>query len=342
MPKSSPTIYAVARHAGVSIATVSRVQRGHAEVAPATRARVARSIAELAYRPSPSARSLAANRHEATGIVFPNLSGPYYSEVIYGFESEAVQARQSVLILGTHGRDRTEELIHDLAARVDGIVILGRTVSDRVVEALSRQGMPIVLLARSAVARADTVRSENREAAQDLVRHLLGHGRNALVFVGDPDASPDVSERWAGFVQAHRTAGRPRPRDPLVSDFTEEGGYSAASTLLQHTHDAALPDALVCANDEIALGVLRAAREARIDIPDRIAITGWDDIPAAALVSPALTTVRQPMRQLGATAAALLTERISAGRRTPRHVLLPTTPVYRASCGCHPNGGEKS
>ena len=342
MPKSSPTIYEVARHAGVSIATVSRVQRGHAQVADATRAHVARSIAELAYRPSPSARSLAADRHEATGIVFPNLSGPYYSEVIYGFEREAVQARQSVLILGTHGRDGVEELVHDLAGRVDGLLILGRTVSDRVVEALGGQGMPIVLLARSAVATADTVRAENREAARDLVGHLFEHGWNDLAFVGDPSASADVSERWAGFLEAHSAAGRPRPRDPLASDFTESGGHAAVSALLDGASHAPLPDALVCANDEIALGALRAARDAGIAVPDHIAITGWDDIPAAALVTPALTTVRQPMRELGATAAALLTERISAGRRSPRHVLLPTAPVYRASCGCQPNGGEIS
>ena len=127
-----------------------------------------------------------------------------------------------------------------------------------------------------------------------------------------------------------------------MSDFTESGGHAAVTALLDAALDAGLPDALVCANDEIALGARRAARHARIDLPNRMAITGWDDIPAAALVTPALTTVRQPMRELGATAAALLTERISAGRRTPRHVLLPTMPVYRASCGCEPSGGEIS
>ena len=230
MPKSSPTIYEVARHAGVSIATVSRVQRGHAQVAVATRMRVAQSIAELAYRPSPNARALAADRHEATGIVFPNLSGPYYSEVIYGFEREAVQARQSVLILGTHGREGGEELVHDLAGRVDGLVILGRTIPDRVVEALGRQGMPVVLLARSAVAGADTVRAENRQAARELVEHLFGHGRNDLAFVGDPDASPDVSERWTGFLEAHRLAHRPPPRNPLVSGVMQAPEARADTT----------------------------------------------------------------------------------------------------------------
>lgn len=341
MPKSPPTIYEVARHAGVSIATVSRVQRGNGPVSATTRARVVQSIEALDYRPSPSARSLAASRHEAAGIVFPDLSGPYFSEVIYGFEHAAVQARQSVLILGTHGREQADELVHDLAARVDGLVVMGRTVSDRLVAVLASQGLPVVLLARPAVDDADTVLTENRVSAARLVEHLFGHGRRDLLFVGDPDASPDASERWAGFQDAHRDAGGPPPIPPLVSDFTERGGHAAVRALLAaRLHGGALPTGLVCANDEIALGAIRAARAAGIAVPQQLAITGWDDISSASIVSPALTTVRQPMRELGATAAALLTERIATGRRTPRHVLLPTSLVLRASCGCQTNGGE--
>jgi LacI family transcriptional regulator len=343
VPKSSATIYQVARHAGVSIATVSRVQRGNGAVAADTRARVARSIEKLEYRPSPSARSLAASRHEASGIVFPNLSGPYYSEVIYGFERETVEARQSVLILGTHGRERADDLVHDLAARVDGLVIMGRTVSDRLVAELLRRNVPVVLLARPAVAGADTVLSENRPSAVELVQHLFGHGLEDLLFVGDPDASPDAAERWAGFLDAHAVTGRPRPAKPLVSEYTEGGGHAAVSSHLSAALDRrSLPGALVCANDEIALGALRAARELGVQTPGQLAITGWDDIPVAGLVSPALTTIRQPMRELGSTAAVLLAERISTGRREPRHVLLPTSLVLRASCGCQANGGEIS
>ncbi|HTG40309.1 MAG TPA: LacI family DNA-binding transcriptional regulator [Methylomirabilota bacterium] len=343
MPKGSATIYQVARHAGVSIATVSRVQRGNGPVADNTRAKVARSIKALDYRPSPNARSLAASRHEASGIVFPNLSGPYYSEVIYGFERETVEARQSVLILGTHGRDGAEDLVHDLAASVDGLVIMGRTVPDRLVAELGRMKVPVVLLARPAVGEADTVLAENRSSAVELVRHMFGHGLDDLLFVGDPDASPDAAERWAGFLDAHRLTGRPQPAPPLVSDFTEGGGHDAVRTRLSAgLDDQGLPDGLVCANDEIALGALRAARELEIEVPRELAITGWDDIPVAALVSPALTTVRQPMRELGSTAAVLLAERISAGRREPRHVLLPTSLVLRASCGCQAIGGEIS
>jgi LacI family transcriptional regulator len=343
VPKSPPTIYEVARHAGVSIATVSRVQRGNGPVAPSTRARVVRSIEALDYRPSPNARSLAANCHEAAGIVFPDLSGPYYSEVIYGFERAAVQARQSVLILGTHGRERADELVHDLASRVDGLVVMGRTVSDRLVAVLVNQGLPVVLLARPAVGDADTVLTENRASAARLVDHLIHHGRRELMFVGDPDASPDASERWAGFLDAFRRAGERPPMPPLISDYTERGGHAAVRALLAGRKDGGeLPTGLVCANDEVALGAIRAAREFGIPVPQQLAITGWDDIPSASVVSPALTTVRQPMRELGATAAALLTDRISTGRRTPRHVLLPTSLVLRASCGCQAKGGEIS
>ena len=343
MPKGSATIYHVARQAGVSIATVSRVQRGNGPVADKTRARVARSIKTLDYRPSPNARSLAANRHEASGIVFPDLSGPYYSEVIYGFERETFEARQSVLILGTHARNGADDLVLDLAARVDGLVIMGRTVPDQVVADLGRMKMPVVVLARPAVDGADSVRADNHDSAVELVKHLFGHGLHDLLFVGDPDASPDAAERWAGFLDAHRLAGRPRPASPLVSDFTEGGGHTAVrGRLSAGLIDGTLPAGLVCANDEIALGAIRAARELGIHVPGQLAITGWDDIPVAALVSPALTTIRQPMRELGSTAAVLLAERISAGRREPRHVLLPTSLVLRASCGCQAIGGEIS
>jgi LacI family transcriptional regulator len=343
LPKNAVTIYQVARHAGVSIATVSRVQRGNGQVATDTRARVARSIKQLDYRPSPNARSLAASRHEASGIVFPNLSGPWYSEVIYGFERETVEARQAVLILGTHGRADAGDLVRDLAARVDGMVIMDRTVPDELVADLGRMNMPVVLLARPAVDGADTVRTDNRQSAIALVQHLFGHDLGELQFVGDPEASPDAAERWAGFVEAHRLAGRRPPAPALASDFTEGGGHAAVRGYLSTSFVPRLPpQALVCANDEIAIGAIRAARELGLHVPDQLVITGWDDIPVAALVSPALTTVRQPMNELGSTAAVLLAERISAGRREPRHVLLPTSLVIRASCGCQATGGDFS
>jgi LacI family transcriptional regulator len=340
MPKSMATIYEVARHAGVSIATVSRVQRGNGPVAEGTRERVEKAIEQLEYRPSPSARALAARRHDATAIVFPDLSGPYFSGVIEGFE-RAVTGGQSVMILGTHGREDADELVADLAARVDGLVIMGRTVSDQLVSSIVARGVPVVLLARPAIHGVDSVRSENRRPAAVLVDHLFEHGWTDQAFIGNPTASSDASDRWRGLLDAYRAFGRAAPRSPIQTDYTEAAGYASAMRLLTEGVESLAPTgaqprrALVCANDQIAIGALRATRELGISVPEQVAITGWDDIPSAGLVSPALTTVRQPIRQLGSTAGELLTERIRGQRVTPRHVLLPSELVVRASCGPH-------
>jgi LacI family transcriptional regulator len=314
----------------VSIATVSRVHRNAHLVAPATRERVHRAIAELDYRPSRLGRSLAHGHHDATGVVFPDLSGPYYSAVIHGFEDASAAAGQSVLILATHGRSASDAVL-DLADRVDGVVLFGRTVDNAVVAALERRAVPIVLLARPAHGRADSVRTESRSTARALATHLLGHGYRRLAFLGDPDASPDAAERWLGFTDAHRDAGWMPWRPAVPCAFREADGRSAALELLG---EADRPEAIVCANDEIALGVLDAARALRITVPTDLAVTGWDDIPAARHVATPLTTVRQPMHELGRRAAELLRDRITTHRDDPLHELLPTEMVVRSSCGC--------
>jgi len=324
------TIYEVARHAGVSIATVSRVHRNAELVAPETRDRVQRAVVELGYRPSRLGRSLARGHHDATGIVFPDLSGPYYSAVILGFEETLSAQGQSVLILATHGRAASDSQVLDLADRTDGVVLFGQTVGDEILAELERRGVPMVLLARPIHGSADSVRTENRSTSAALTNHLIGHGYRRIAFIGDPDGSPDVGERWTGFLDAHRDAARTHLA-PIRSGFrTADGGRAAASLLASHP----LPDAVVAANDEIAMGVLEAARAARISIPGDLAVTGWDDIPAAGHLAPPLTTVRQPMLDLGRRAGELLRDRISTHRSEPRHEVLPTELVVRSSCGC--------
>lgn len=339
MNKTSPTIYEVARRAGVSIATVSRVQRGNSVVTQATRDRVLRAIEELGYQPSHLARSLAEGRFAATAVVFPDLSGPYYSEVILGYEQEVASAGQSVLIMSTHGQAASPQLVRELARKVDGMLLFSRTVPDEIVEQLVADQTPVVLLARPPVADADTIRSENHESAIRLTQHILGHGQRRIAFIGDPDSSPDAAERWAGFVEAHRRAGLPLPASPVRSSFLEAEGYAAAAFVLDGPEP---PMALVCANDEIALGAYAAAQERNLQIPDDLAVTGWDDIPMARYLLPGLTTVHQPMRNLGANAARALLERIRGERRAPIHLVLPTRLVLRASCGCGTNGGRES
>ena len=334
------TIYEVARRAGVSIATVSRVHRNADLVAPATRERVHLAAAELRYRPSRLGRSLARGHHEATGIVFPDLSGPYYSAVILGYEEASAAEGQSVLILATHGRRASGAQVLDLADRVDGVVLFGHTVDDDVVTELERRHVPLVLLARPSAGAADSVRAESRSTARALTEHLFDHGYRRIAFVGDPHGSPDAAERWAGFTDAHRRR-RQHPWRPAVAiGLREPDGREAAGPLLT---GAERPEAIVGANDEIAMGVLAAARARGLRVPTDLAVTGWDDIPAARHLAPPLTTVRQPMFDLGRRAAELLRDRITTHRSTPLHELLPTELVLRSSCGCstHQEGDEE-
>ena len=289
-----------------------------------------RAVAELGYRPSRLGRSLARGHHDATGIVFPDLSGPYYSSVILGYEEASAAEDQSVLILATHGRPGSGRQVLELADRVDGIVLFGQTVGDDILEELEQRHVPVVLLARPELGSADSIRAENRSTARAMAEHLIGHGYRHIVFVGDPDASPDAAERWDGFVDAHDAAGR-KPAELVRSGFRTADGLAAAAALLA---DERRPDAVMCANDEIAMGVLEAARTARITIPNDLAVTGWDDIPAAGHLAPPLTTVRQPMLDLGRRAAELLRDRISTHRSEPLHELLATEMVVRSSCGC--------
>jgi transcriptional regulator with XRE-family HTH domain len=173
-PTRPGTIYQVAQRAGVSIATVSRALRGTVPVAPTTRERVLRAVAELDYTPSRPARSLAEGRQEANGIVFPDLSGPYFAEVVLGYEEIAAEEHRGVLILSTHGREAADDMVLDLAARVDGMVVLGRTVGDATLHELIDKGLPLVLLARDPIAGVDCLNAENERSAHVLTTHLSG------------------------------------------------------------------------------------------------------------------------------------------------------------------------
>ncbi|GAA4698465.1 LacI family DNA-binding transcriptional regulator [Nocardioides conyzicola] len=314
------TIRDVAREAGVSIATVSRVMRDSDAVRPATRDRVRAAASALEFVPSQLGRQLAERRHAANGIVFPDLSGPYYAEVVLGYESVAAELGRSVLILSTRGREEADAAVHAMAERCDGLVILGRTVSDESVERLAARGAHVVLVARPPVGGVDSVNAENHTSARALTQHLLDLGAHRLVFVGDPSTSPDVAERFAGVQEVSTDVELHH-----VDDLDETAGAHLVGDYLNR----ALPDAFICANDELALGMLGRLRAAGVDIPGRVKVTGWDDVMAARYAG--LTTVRQPMRDLGSTAARLLDELIVGTRSTPRHEVLPTQLVIRTS-----------
>lgn len=335
------TIYAVASHCGVSTATVSRIMSDESFGSARTRQRVLSAAVELGWVPNGAARSLASRKAGIIGVLFPDLgqsgsvedeSPLYVDEVIRGAERAATLAGQAVLIAATRaaaGRD----LAFSVAGKVDGLAIMARSLSSKDIAALSRS-LPIVLLANMpARGKLDYVTVDNRGGIRQMTSHLIDvHRHNELAFVGGPAGSPDSAERYKGFCEALELAGIAIPERPdAEGGFTEAGGAEATRALLRTGRRL---QAIVYGNDEMALGGIRVIRDARLRVPGDIAVTGFDDIASARHVRPALTTVRQPMRELGGQAVEVLLSRMNE-RGSPRLALvLPVEAVIRNSCGC--------
>jgi LacI family transcriptional regulator len=326
------TIYAVARHADVSIATVSRAISSPHTVTAAKLQRVHEAIRDLDYVPSRAARSLAAKAHSAHGLVLPDLRGQYWADLIVGYEAAAGELGQSVVLVIAHTKRDVAAAARDLVGRVDGIAVAGASGLPRTAVTRLAQSLPVVVLAGQATPGADLVRAESADAAEQLTGRLLDHGRRNLVFVGDPEIAVDVAERYDGFERAHRARGL-RAARPVAALLEEEAGRAVARRMLRRSR---MPDGLVCANDQLALGALDHLLDKGVDVPGTVAVTGWDDIHAAGLVRPRLTTVRQPVRELAALAARRLQDRIGGSLPTQPPEPLVCVPVIRQSCGTAP------
>ncbi|TQM57183.1 LacI family DNA-binding transcriptional regulator [Humibacillus xanthopallidus] len=334
-PAAGATIYSVAERAGVSIATVSRVLQGRAVVSEATRQKVLEAVDALHYVPLGAARSLAVRHHEAYGLVIPELTGPYYSELLMGFETRAAELGQSVILLLANGKSDVPSAVGHLATRVDGIAVLGSAAVPPTLTRALRGRKPVVVIAGSSSdvpggERVELVAAENVHSSEQLTAHVLDHGRSRLLYVGDPAPAPDISERYAGFVAAHTARGLD-PAEPVRVPFLESEGVAVADRILSGELEA---DALVCANDELALSIMTRLQDAGRDVPGDIAVVGWDDVMTSRYVRPGMTTVRQPVHELGVLAAERLHQRVDGAAPLPAPVVLPTEVVLRGSCGC--------
>ena len=235
-----------------------------------------------------------------------------------------------MLVLLSEGKRDLAHAVRQLATRVDGLAMLGSAaIPDPVVHAL-RGWKPVVVIAGDAAPDVEAVGAENEGSAQKLTAHLMDHGRRRLLFVGDPAFAPDFRDRYRGFVAAHR-ARRRRAEEPVRILFREADGAAFAQRLLAGEFEA---DALVCANDELALSIMTTLQDGGLAVPDDIAVVGWDDVMTARYVRPGLTTVRQPVRELGALVAERLHERVAGLPRREGLEVLPTEVVLRSSCGC--------
>ena len=357
------TLYDVARRAGVSIATVSRVLHGQEPVRETTRARVRTAIEELGYVPDGAAQSLARSRKDVIGLVCvehtglkPNqydiesMSLLFYDEVMRGVEARIRELSWSLLVTflredensgGTLPADGpVQPRLLTLSGKVDGLLIGEGVIPPAVVTRLAKR-VPLVVLAGDTAQRGvDVVSADNWSGAHALVEHLVAdHGRHRLFHVDGPGSAPDAGARrlaMRAVIDAH-------PGTVLTGSFcgrfTVHSGQEAAERLLADTRAVGrpLPDAIVCANDQMAIGVVRTLAARGIRIPEEVAVVGFDDIFPASLTDPPLTTVHQPMRKIGERGCDRLLERITDPTLRPQVELLPAELVLRSSCGC-PSG----
>jgi len=337
MPKA-PTVYDVAARAKVSIATVSRVLRTPHAVTAATAERVQAAVKELGYVPSANARGLAARRTNVIGLFFPGhddleVAPPasstevpvgteeppenenlYFDEVLRGAEVEAW--RHGFALMVTAGRgERRDELLTDLAGRVDGLAILAGSVADDVLAQVARR-IPVVVLASAHTDDGfDHVRANNAPGMRAITEHVLAKNPARVLYVAGPEDSPDDAERFAGFSSVMGE----RAFDLARGDFTRASGRAVA---IDH-------DAVICANDQMALGVLDTLeRTGRSDV----LVTGFDGIGAGRHSRPTLTTVYQPMVELGRAAINAITRRLENPDLAPQNHTLPVRVILRESC----------
>jgi LacI family transcriptional regulator len=334
----APTIADVARSAGVSVATASRTLSGVVNVSPALRDQVIQAAAQLGYEANPHARALASAGEATIGVVLHDVENPFFAELVRGMDEVAVAAKRTLIFITAH-RDLQRELAaiaHFRARRVEALVIASSGIETRdFATAVTNQLMAFeagggraVLIGRN-YGHGDAVLPDNvgggREVAEELLR--LGHRR--LGVICGPPAVTTTRERLAGVRDALQRAGVELPDEMLVyGDYTRDSGVAAARELLDRNGPA--PTALIAFNDLMAIGAMSEAHSRGMRVPEDISITGFDDVPIARDVTPALTTVRVPAAEMGALALRVALEPRHGAVRV-EHV--PTRLVRRQSTG---------
>jgi len=335
------TIREVARAAGVSVATVSRVLNESGPVAGETRDRIRRVAGELRYIPNGAARSLSMRRTGTLGVLLPDLYGEFFSEVIRGLDQAAQRARFHLLLSSSHNnRHDIEAALQAMRGRVDGLVVMSPHIDVDVLADNLPESLPAVMLnTPQSTSEFDTLSVDNFGGARAMVAHLAEHGHRRIAMVRGPEPNHDARERLRGYRAALEEAGiRPEAALEVEGDFTEEAGFRAVRRLLALDVP---PTALFAANDSTAIGAMSALREAGVAVPAAMAVAGFDDIPISRYLTPALSSVRVSINDLGARAMEQLVRAVEEENRHERiHQTLPTSLVIRDSCGSHrENGG---
>lgn len=303
------TIRDVAARAQVSVASVSRVLTGAGAVTEPTRQRVLEAVAALAYVPHSGARSLSTSRTDTVGVVLPDLFGEFFSELIRGMDIAARASGLHLIVSSSHD-DAADAAaaIRSMRGRVDGLIVLSPHLDAAGLAANLAGRLPVLLMNGGANnAGRPSIVIDNTGGAAAAVRHLLDLGHQRILHIGGPAGNLEARDREAGYTEAMHSAGQ----DPVIvaGDFTQASGHTAMTQLLR---TGRAPEAIFAANDMMALGALLALQEAGLRCPEDVAVIGFDDVPIAALVRPALSTMRIDIAQTGRRAMERLVGLIAA------------------------------
>jgi DNA-binding LacI/PurR family transcriptional regulator len=326
------TVEDVARKCGLSRATVSRVINGAARVRPATVERVQRAIAKLGYHPNAHARALSGG---ASGTLAVLLRGavwrPYFATLLEGIEEVASRAGLHVLLRSRDYLAAAPRLVEE--GRVDGFIIRNMDEPEahrRLAAHLAGRGVPFVLIGNP-LGDWQSITIDNVGGARAMARHFAEHGFRRILFIAGPERHIDSTDRLYGFKLGLSEQGLDPDAVALArGDFSTPSGFNA----MRESFSNGRYEAVFAANDRMALGAILYLRQAGLRVPEDVAVAGFDDVFFTEYVSPALTTVRQPFRELGVTAMETMALLLAGAPAPSRHVILPTTLVVRASCGC--------
>lgn len=335
------TIRDIARAAGVSVATVSKVLNDYKTVSRATREKVLALVSEMQFRPNEAARSLVGRRSMTIGILLTaGLSNPFFVHLLGGID-EALKERSYDLIylaqLSAHPEYNFVQ--HCRSRNVEGVLAFGFQLGELDADKLVASGIPTLFIDLNLTGpRAGYISSDNTEAVRGTVGYLAGLGHRRIAFVAGLPGSYVGESRLAGYREGMEAAGLPISAELVaVGDFTQETGYRGVQQLLELPER---PTAIICCSDKAAIGALQAAREAGVAVPDELSVVGFDDIDEARVVHPPLTTVRQDMPRLGRLAIELLDRLITEPSGSPPVVITPTELLVRGTTGPAPKQGS--
>ena len=334
----------VAKLAKVSISTVSRVINRRDVVNEKTRARVEMAIRKLDYRPNAFARGLMLHRSEIVGLVLPDLHGDFYSEIIRGANAQARESGYNLVVSSAHDGSDSHSLLNAIQQRslLDGVALMVSEVTSQIQNVLTDFRLPFVVLDGDIDGTPhDSVVIDQRHGAEAMMRHLVGQcGARRIVFVGGLETNVDTIARQEACRQVLAESGLTlSDNDVFYLDYEYSTAYKLAT---EHVRTWAGPGHCVfAANDEMAAGIVAAATEMGVAVPQDLGIVGFDDTRVAQMTRPPLTTVRVPMSRMGARAIELLCQRIADPQRPPTRIPLQPELIIRESCGAHRSNGAR-